>query len=422
MAPSKDLCGSCSQNFYGRQSFIRCCGPCSTRYHIKCVNIKEEDLTTLVVNGISIYKCEACLVNKLETPVLQPRPTIKESKVLPQAIATAASEDIVSPNVISSDSSFNRDITPFDIKGELSATLSDLLPSAISECFEKSSLGVKEDLSFLKKSLHNLIACVKNLTSKCTALSVNVSDLKTENAMLRTEMVQLRLKLPSNEKIPTPGSSAIKGKENSVGLPVVNNSISPLAACDDLLTGICPQDTSPDIGQDNLVKNKESPASYSSVVKETSVIPTPSDKQLLADPGDLRAEESDWQMQKRRSRKPATHVKPKALVGTKKSDVRTVNRRPLQRRAFFISRLHPSTSVDQLEDVLRSNFDLTSLKCTRVKAKYSDYSSFHVCVNVNEYERLNNTDCWPEGALVLPFYGKLLPSQVYSTEDETSTA
>lgn len=306
--------------------------------------------------------------------------------------------------------------------GELSATLSELLPGAVSECFEKSSLGVKEDLSFLKKSLHNLIACVKNLTSKCTALSVNVSDLKTENAMLRTEMVQLRQKLPSNEKIPTPGSSGIKGKANSVGLPVVNNSTSPLAACDDLLTGICPQDMSPDIDQDTLVKNKESPASYSSVVNETSVISTPSDKQLLADPGDSRAEESDWQMQKRRSRKPATHAKPKALVGTKKSNVKTVNRRPPQRRAFFISRLHPSTSVDQLEDVLRSNFDLTSLKCTRVKAKYSDYSSFHVCVNVNEYERLNNTDCWPEGALVLPFYGKLLPSQVYSTEDETSTA
>lgn len=66
----------------------------------------------------------------------------------------------------------------------------------------------------------------------------------------------------------------------------------------------------------------------------------------------------------------------------------------------------------------RCERSLTSVKCTRLKTKYDAYSSYHISVNLEEYELLNKADYWPEGSLVLPYHGKLLPDQIYTSSEE----
>ncbi|KAG0432957.1 hypothetical protein HPB47_020364 [Ixodes persulcatus] len=60
MGGSKDVCGSCSAPFYGRQQFLPCAGPCKRRFHCKCINVVEEDYEYLMADGKSSYKCPSC--------------------------------------------------------------------------------------------------------------------------------------------------------------------------------------------------------------------------------------------------------------------------------------------------------------------------------------------------------------------------
>lgn len=61
MTGSKDVCGSCSAPFYGRQQFLACSGTCRRRFHCKCINVVEGDYDLLMVNGVSSYKCSTCV-------------------------------------------------------------------------------------------------------------------------------------------------------------------------------------------------------------------------------------------------------------------------------------------------------------------------------------------------------------------------
>ncbi|KAG0443503.1 hypothetical protein HPB47_014840, partial [Ixodes persulcatus] len=64
---SKDVCGSCSAPFYGRQQYLACSGPCKRRFHCKCINVVEEDYELLMVDGRSSYKCPSCAKRLDET-------------------------------------------------------------------------------------------------------------------------------------------------------------------------------------------------------------------------------------------------------------------------------------------------------------------------------------------------------------------
>ncbi|KAG0440343.1 hypothetical protein HPB47_016319, partial [Ixodes persulcatus] len=64
MTGSKDVCGSCSAQFFGRQQFLHCSGICGLRFHCKCINVAAEDYDLLMKNGTSSYKCSSCTRRK----------------------------------------------------------------------------------------------------------------------------------------------------------------------------------------------------------------------------------------------------------------------------------------------------------------------------------------------------------------------
>ncbi|KAG0419264.1 hypothetical protein HPB47_004240 [Ixodes persulcatus] len=60
MTGSKDVCGKCSAQFFGRQQFLACSGICKRRFHCKCLNVEGDDYGFYMSSGVSTYKCASC--------------------------------------------------------------------------------------------------------------------------------------------------------------------------------------------------------------------------------------------------------------------------------------------------------------------------------------------------------------------------
>ncbi|KAG8313001.1 hypothetical protein J6590_010093, partial [Homalodisca vitripennis] len=65
----------------------------------------------------------------------------------------------------------------------------------------------------------------------------------------------------------------------------------------------------------------------------------------------------------------------------------------------FISRCAPDTSVDDIVGYVTVD-GIEVSKSEKLKTKYSDYSSFKVCILDKHFERVLCPDFWPEGVIV----------------------
>jgi hypothetical protein len=83
-------------------------------------------------------------------------------------------------------------------------------------------------------------------------------------------------------------------------------------------------------------------------------------------------------------------------------------------KALFVSRFSPEVTADDVCKTLKEQLSLKKLVCTRLKTKFSTYSSFHILVNEDEFSLINDAGVWPSGCLIAPYYGKLTPDQIFS--------
>jgi hypothetical protein len=113
-------------------------------------------------------------------------------------------------------------------------------------------------------------------------------------------------------------------------------------------------------------------------------------------------------------------MKPRTLlIGNKNgSSLPTVPKR-VRTKALFVSRFSPEVSSADVEQSLKDQLELASLKCTKLKTKYDSYSSFHISVSEDDFHLINNADVWPAGCLVAPYFGRLNPDQIYSVANLT---
>ena len=107
------------------------------------------------------------------------------------------------------------------------------------------------------------------------------------------------------------------------------------------------------------------------------------------------------------------------INGSKKdSDIKSVKRLP-RRKAAFVSRLSPETSVKDISDFLGPlGFDF--LSCHKLKTKFQSYSSFHIQVYESDFYRLMDESTWPEGCIVTEFFGKLRKDQIFEDNSMSS--
>jgi hypothetical protein len=63
---------------------------------------------------------------------------------------------------------------------------------------------------------------------------------------------------------------------------------------------------------------------------------------------------------------------------------------------------------------VHKSIESKKLVCTRLKTKFNSYSFFHISVTEDEFPLINSTGVWPSGCLIVPYYGKLTPDQVFT--------
>jgi hypothetical protein len=105
------------------------------------------------------------------------------------------------------------------------------------------------------------------------------------------------------------------------------------------------------------------------------------------------------------------------LFGSKGSSSLPTVQKKIRTKALFVTRFTQDVSSSDVEQSLKEQMELTHLTCTKLKTKFNSYSSFHISVAEDDFDRINNTDVWPIGCLIAPYYGKLQPSQIYSMDD-----
>jgi hypothetical protein len=115
------------------------------------------------------------------------------------------------------------------------------------------------------------------------------------------------------------------------------------------------------------------------------------------------------------SRKRKTTVPPAVKNIKSRRLLPTVTKKE-RSKAIFVSRFSSDVTTDDVEKSLKEQLSLKKLVYTRLKTKFSTYTSFHVSVIDDEFPLINNTGVWPARCLIAPFYGKLIiPDQVYSS-------
>jgi hypothetical protein len=114
--------------------------------------------------------------------------------------------------------------------------------------------------------------------------------------------------------------------------------------------------------------------------------------------------------------KKVVHTK-KHILGTSDSNNRlkpiSLDKLPKRSIDIFVSRLDPSTTenevIDCTYDILKIDNDGT-VKCEKLKSKFSGYSSYYICVSVdssqvkNKVVCLMSTEAWPKGLLVRRYF------------------
>lgn len=88
------------------------------------------------------------------------------------------------------------------------------------------------------------------------------------------------------------------------------------------------------------------------------------------------------------------------------SNPQTSNIKAVSKMAeIFISRLHPSTTSDQIKTYLGPEFP--EIQCESIESKHPEtYSSFKITINSNNFTHLMNPDKWPNGVFINKFFRK----------------
>lgn len=102
--------------------------------------------------------------------------------------------------------------------------------------------------------------------------------------------------------------------------------------------------------------------------------------------------------------------RPQPSVETGANSKLSAAPRPPRCRALFVSSLHPSTTCDDVANIVNSAVRPQFCVCTKLTTKHESCSSFHVSVGENDLDKIRNADLWLAGSLFRPFISILKPS------------
>lgn len=353
MAPSKDICTICNSAFFGRQKFLKCAGPCGLRFHLDCLNIGEAEYDIFMQSGSSTYKCRKCLS------------VLKSSQ---------------------GDNTPVRSNQPGE-KKVISPTRELVLPN-----FPSSYDGLAVQLETVRLNSVSLLDMVSDILAYVKNLEKDMNELKSENLVLKEQLSEL----------------LSKG-----GCPLIPNQIKSTNSVrsNDPIKKSYSKVVSENRAADNQ-HNCNSDASATRKSASTTPRVTVSHNNIELNQANASTSANDSEGFQLVSRKKYKKREPK--VGTLASSNIEMAPERIKTKSLFVSRFSSKVSTSNIEDSLKNQLQLRSLAVTKLKTKYQSYSSFHITVDVRDFDSINNPEVWPAGCLIAPFYGKLKPEQHFT--------
>lgn len=244
------------------------------------------------------------------------------------------------------------------------------------------------------------------ILNKLDLLVTEVKCLKAENNSLRSELSQIRKCLPSSRPMqagPRMPYAAVMSANASAAPPTTNAS----GTLDRQSSSAW---TAPDIGNHKTDLNYDT---ATSVACASTVVGRAGQPGLRVNSPMNVTEDGFVPWKSRRQ--------AKASSGTSKNcKVKSVPRKALS-KALFVSRLDPDTSVTEVLDIIKPVLKAKIASCAKLRTKYTSYASFHISVEDETFEALNNPEVWPEGCLFHQFFGKLDASRVSESIDQNGS-
>ncbi|KAG0443978.1 hypothetical protein HPB47_014319, partial [Ixodes persulcatus] len=168
------------------------------------------------------------------------------------------------------------------------------------------------------------------------------------------------------------------------------------------------------------------PKSFSSAVQLPNVRlrdaePPSTQQQYLASVSGSRPEEGPSQPDRRQTVDEDGYTivrrkqKTKVAEGTRAESRLGVVPRPPRKRALFVSRLSPSTTASNVCEVLEDVLQGKSVHCTKLLSKYDSYASFHVCVDTDCFDLINDPNDFKKGLEKAGVLGEIAVCGSYQT-------
>lgn len=261
----------------------------------------------------------------------------------------------------------------------------------VFNCSDCTSLEAIHEISMVgSPDLDEPSKCINNkhifeILTLVKTMYNEIKSLRADNKELRKEMRELKSALPivASKLLLNPNSGTARdlGKSGTVG---VNNTAVGKTNTADRKSNVAEQ---------TITKNNNS--------NNATVLPSTS----AQEPTNGGESSEGFTTVSYRKRKPRP-IPP--LQGTMKSDALKVVSRKSLKKELFVTRLDPTTTTQDLDNYLLNNLKLglNSFKCNKLKTKYDTYSSFHLLIDSNDYEKVLHEDVWPEGILIKPFFKK----------------
>lgn len=392
MPGSTDACTLCHRAFFGKQKFLRCVD-CQLRFHDSCLNLPDVDLS--VYRSTGSFKCSSCLKNKSlindSTPVrssLNPRCNDNLNDNETELSVVDVAPDFSDAAVVSP-SALHISIEPlFDILNSLQEELRSV-KSEVS-ALRSENRELKSSLVEMSNNFKLIVSQVKSDSTSSTTVRRKTSKVKNSSGAVDNNLADGTSK-PNNNiyRSSSSGSHSNIYDSNHISSDKTETNSSSVTIADvtkdyAMKPGFIPSDTTwADVTRRGKTTNRKPSKSTGSA----SGVGRPATRKIVIG----------------RSNNHSSLVKP-ALPQVRK-------------RALFVSRLAPSVSPADIKDLLK-DFNLEHLVCNKLKTKYSSYNSFHVEVLSSDFEKLFNSDVWPSGIFVSPFYGKFIVSGNNSSDNK----
>jgi len=90
------------------------------------------------------------------------------------------------------------------------------------------------------------------------------------------------------------------------------------------------------------------------------------------------------------------------------------------KKRVFVSRIAPNFTPADLHRALRPRLS-SSLSVSRLHTTHDSYSSFCLFVTETDEKVVLNSDFWPPGTVIKPYFGRLSPDRIHSTFNEASS-